>query len=143
MTNKHQEATTDQLYFDGSAEPNPGGRMGAGWRLVFTDRPQVFGDFLMRQPQFIDDVAVMDDFLADVDRAVDHLERLLDDVDRAHDARAEAPQAGDQELLDADVREVGSGLRHQFTVSANFSFLRRSASGAAVGKERARSGNFT
>jgi ribonuclease HI len=34
---------TDQAYFDGSAEPNPGGRMGAGWRLVYTDRPQVSG----------------------------------------------------------------------------------------------------
>jgi hypothetical protein len=43
MTNKQQEATADQLYFDGSSEPNPGGRMGAGWRLVFTDRPQVSG----------------------------------------------------------------------------------------------------
>jgi ribonuclease HI len=33
----------DQLYFDGSAEPNPGGRMGAGWRLVYTDRPEENG----------------------------------------------------------------------------------------------------
>ena len=29
--------------FSGSAEPNPGGRMGAGWRLVFTDRPEETG----------------------------------------------------------------------------------------------------
>ena len=43
MTNKQQEATADQLYFDGSAEPNPGGRMGAGWRLVYTDRPEETG----------------------------------------------------------------------------------------------------
>ena len=43
MTNKQQETTADQLYFDGSAEPNPGGRMGAGWRLVYTDRPEETG----------------------------------------------------------------------------------------------------
>jgi ribonuclease HI len=43
MTNKQQDTTTDLLYFDGSAEPNPGGRMGAGWRLVFTDRPEETG----------------------------------------------------------------------------------------------------
>ena len=38
-----QQEPLDQLYFDGSAEPNPGGRMGAGWRLVFTDRPEETG----------------------------------------------------------------------------------------------------
>jgi ribonuclease HI len=43
MTNKQQETARDQLFFDGSAEPNPGGRMGAGWRLVFTDRPEETG----------------------------------------------------------------------------------------------------
>jgi hypothetical protein len=41
MTKQQEQPHVDQLYFDGSAEPNPGGRMGAGWRLVFTDRPQV------------------------------------------------------------------------------------------------------
>ncbi len=43
MNNKQQEATTDQAYFDGSAEPNPGGRMGAGWRLVYTECPEETG----------------------------------------------------------------------------------------------------
>ena len=43
MTNRQQEATADQAYFDGSTEPNPGGRMGTGWRLVFTDRPEETG----------------------------------------------------------------------------------------------------
>jgi len=43
MPNKQEHQPVDQLYFDGSAEPNPGGRMGAGWRLVYTDRPQVSG----------------------------------------------------------------------------------------------------
>ena len=43
MTYKQQETTVDQLSFDGSAEPNPGGRMGAGWRLVFPDRPEETG----------------------------------------------------------------------------------------------------
>jgi hypothetical protein len=92
--------------------------------------------------QLVDDVAVVDDLLANVDRAVEDLERFLDHVDRTDDARAEPTQTGDQKLLDPDAREIGGGLRHQFTVSANFSFLRGSGSGAAVGKERARSGNF-
>jgi ribonuclease HI len=43
MVNTQQETTADHLFFDGSAEPNPGGRMGAGWRLVFTDRPEETG----------------------------------------------------------------------------------------------------
>ena len=44
MTNKQQYVqSADQLSFDGSAEPNPGGRIGAGWRLVFTDRPEETG----------------------------------------------------------------------------------------------------
>src|SRR5215467_13241491 len=43
MTNKQAQQRVDQLYFDGSAEPNPGGRMGAGWRLVYTDRPEETG----------------------------------------------------------------------------------------------------
>ena len=55
--------------------------------------------------QLVDDVAVVDDLLAHVDRAVADLEGLLDDVDRAHDARAEAAQAGDEELLDAGCPE--------------------------------------
>src|SRR5215469_14835337 len=44
MANRQQQLqSADQLYFDGSAEPNPGGRMGAGWRLVYTDRPEETG----------------------------------------------------------------------------------------------------
>jgi hypothetical protein len=34
---------TPSGYPDRRAEPNPGERMGAGWRLVYTDRPQVSG----------------------------------------------------------------------------------------------------
>ena len=30
MTKQQEQPHVDQLYFDGSAEPNPGGRMGAG-----------------------------------------------------------------------------------------------------------------
>ena len=41
-TQKQQEPG-DRLYFDGSAEPNPGGRMGAGWRLVYSDLPEETG----------------------------------------------------------------------------------------------------
>jgi ribonuclease HI len=44
MTNsQQQQQSIDQLSFDGSAEPNPGGRMGAGWHLVFTNRPEETG----------------------------------------------------------------------------------------------------
>jgi hypothetical protein len=32
MANQLQFESADHLYFDGSAEPNPGGRMCAGWR---------------------------------------------------------------------------------------------------------------
>ena len=44
MANKQQQfQSADQLSFDGSAEPNPGGRMGALSRLVYTDRPEETG----------------------------------------------------------------------------------------------------
>jgi hypothetical protein len=42
-TRQQQFQSADQLAFDGSAEPNPGGRMGAGWHLVYTDRPEETG----------------------------------------------------------------------------------------------------
>src|SRR6185369_17717076 len=71
--------------------------------------------------QLVHDVPVVDDLLAHVDRSVHDLERLLDDVDGANDPGAEAAQAGDQEPVDLDAREVL--LAHQVTVSANFSFL--------------------
>ena len=39
--------------------------------------------------QGFDDVAVVDDFVADVDRRPEHFQRALDDLDRALDAGAE------------------------------------------------------
>ncbi len=38
-----QQEPGDWLYFDGSSDPNPGGRMGAGWRLVYGDQPEETG----------------------------------------------------------------------------------------------------
>src|ERR1051326_1605388 len=43
MIRQQGQQPMDQLYFAGSAEPNPGGRMGAGWRLVYTDRLEETG----------------------------------------------------------------------------------------------------
>jgi len=40
--------------------------------------------------EIVDDVGVVDDLVADVDRRAELVERALDDLDRAIDARAEA-----------------------------------------------------
>src|SRR5262249_3827555 len=76
----------------------------------------------------VDHVAVVDDLLADVDGSAADRQRLLDDVDGAHDARAEPPQARDQERF--DFRQVASG--YQGTVSAT----RRSFSSAPRAPDR-------
>ena len=46
--------------------------------------------------QPVDDEAVVDDFVADIDRRAEPLERQLDDLDRAVDARAKAARRRDQ-----------------------------------------------
>ena len=51
--------------------------------------------------QRLDDVLVVDDLLADVDGRAVALERPLDRLDRAIDARAVAARGGEQDLLDA------------------------------------------
>jgi hypothetical protein len=52
---------------------------------------------LLAQP--VHDVAVVHDFVAHVDRGAVHLERHLDDVDRAVDAGAEAAGSGEVERV--------------------------------------------
>ena len=47
--------------------------------------------------QAVDDEAVVDDLVADVDRRSEPLERELDDLDRAVDSRAKAARGGDQD----------------------------------------------
>ncbi len=37
------EPKQDMGFFDGSCDPNPGGRMGAGWRIVWGDKPEQTG----------------------------------------------------------------------------------------------------
>ena len=48
--------------------------------------------------QPVDDEAVVDDFMADIDRRSEPLERELDDLDRAIDSGAKAAGRGDQDL---------------------------------------------
>ena len=48
--------------------------------------------------QPVDDEAVVDDLVADIDGRAEPLERQLDDLDRAVDARAEAARRGDQDV---------------------------------------------
>ena len=57
----------------------------------------------------VDDVAVVDDLVANIDLPAAQLKRALDDLDGAHDAGAEAANLRDHELLDADFRGGGSG----------------------------------
>ena len=66
--------------------------------------------------ELVDHVSVVDDLLAHVDGPVADLEGLLDDVDRADHARAEAAQASHQERFDLRKR-----FGHQVTVSTSFS----------------------
>ena len=68
------------------------------------DRP-VVGHFVElvdeHRAQFaqpIDDEAVVDDLMADIDRRAESFERELDDLDRAVDPGAEAARSGDQTL---------------------------------------------
>ena len=59
--------------------------------------------------QALDDVAVVDDLVADIDRRAVALERALDDLDGAVDAGAEAARAGEQDrerLLGGLMRNV-------------------------------------
>ena len=49
-----------------------------------------------RQP--VDDEAVVDDLVADIDRRAEPLERELDDLDRAVDAGAKSARRGDQDV---------------------------------------------
>ncbi len=48
--------------------------------------------------QAIDDEAIVDDLVADVDRRAELLERELDDLDRAVDSGAESARSGDQDF---------------------------------------------
>ena len=68
---------------------------------------ELFHEHRAARSQHIDDVAVVDDFLAYVDGIVPDLERFLDHGDGAHHARAEAAEPGDQQFL----------VAHQVTVS--------------------------
>ena len=92
------------------------------------------GPFL---PQLVHDVAVVDDLLAHVDRAVADLQGPVHHVDRAHDAGAEAAQPGHEELLDA--RRGGTRLYH-VTVSTSFSSLGFPAGSLPGAARRASSG---
>src|SRR6185369_190909 len=49
--------------------------------------------------EVVDDVGVVDDLVADVDRRAELVERALDDLDRAIDAGAEAARLGEDDFL--------------------------------------------
>ena len=54
--------------------------------------------------QPVDDIAVMDDFVTDVDRRPEALDRQFDDLDGAVDTGAEAARRGDQDVERGMVR---------------------------------------
>ena len=61
--------------------------------------------------QLLDDVLVVDDLLAHVDRRAVELERALDGLHGAVDARAVAARGGEQQLLDGEGHDAKSRLR--------------------------------
>ena len=65
--------------------------------------------------QAVDDEAVVDDLVADIDRRAEPLERQLDDLDRAVDAGAETARRGDQDAEGAGVGSVmvAGHVRHR------------------------------
>ncbi len=77
------------------------GRSGGHWSSSLTKTaPQGF--------QAIDDVAVMDDLVADIDGGAVAFQRLFDDLDGAVDAGAEAARRGE-----IDFERGGHGLPHR------------------------------
>ncbi len=63
--------------------------------------------------QAIDDKAVVDDLVADVDRRSELLERQLDDLDRAVDAGAESARRGDQHVKGRQFIQGAGHVRHR------------------------------
>ena len=60
--------------------------------------------------QPVDDEAVVDDLVADIDRRAEPLERQLDDLDRAVDAGAEAARGGDQHVQGRAGRAIRAAM---------------------------------
>ena len=77
-------------------------------RAVVGDLVEFVDEYRAQLAQPVDDEAVMDDFVADIDRRAEPLERELDDLDRAVDAGAKAARRGDQDAKGGS--EVG--FRH-------------------------------
>ena len=74
--------------------------------LVDEDRAQI------AQP--VDDEAVVDDLMPDIDGRAEALERQLDDLDRAVDAGAETARGGNQDVEGADGSAIRAGhVRHR------------------------------
>ena len=63
--------------------------------------------------QAIDDEAVVDDLVADVDRRAVLLERELDDLDRAVDSGAESARRGDQNVKGRQFIQGAGHVRHR------------------------------
>ena len=59
---------------------------------------QIIDEHRALAPQLLDDMAIMDDLVADIDRALCALERALDHVDRAHHPGAKAPRLGEHDM---------------------------------------------
>ena len=57
----------------------------------------------------VDDKAVVDDLVADIDRRAEPLERELDDLDRPVDPGAEAARGRDQDAKGRDGSAIGTG----------------------------------
>ena len=65
--------------------------------------------------QVVDDIGVVHDLVAHVDRRAEFGQRTLDDLDRAVDAGAEAARLGQHDLLESGVHGAGVGRRHHST----------------------------
>ncbi len=78
-------------------------------RAVVRHFVEFVDEYRAQLAQPIDDEAVMDDLVADIDRRTEPLERELDDLDRPVDTGAKAARGGDQ---DPQGRKCKLGFRH-------------------------------
>ena len=86
--------------------------------------------------EVVDDVGVVDDLVADVDRRAELVQRALDDLDRAIDAGAEAARLGEDDFFEHHGR---SGGHYRTPISLTSNVTARPASGWLKSKTSASS----
>ena len=77
---------------------------GENHRPVVGDLVELVDEHCPHRLEPFDDEAVVDDLVADIDRRSEPLERELDDLNRAVDARAKAARRGDQDAKRSSVQ---------------------------------------